>query len=93
MLIQNLDPHNEFFRQHLESASQVVVSPKKRALAPLSKVRAETQNKENAQPSSKEPMVTLTPISPVKRARRDVLLPNLNLQEPDCFREIIEVIT
>ena len=97
MLIEGLDPHNGFFRQHLDSASQVIVGPNKRALAPLPKVQIETRNKENVKenidPSSKEPLVTLTLVSPVKNARRDVLMPNLNLQEPECFREIIEVIS
>ena len=48
--------------------------------------------KENVNPGiEKEPSVILTPVSPIKRARRDILMPNINLQEPNCFQELIEV--
>ena len=49
-------------------------------------------DKENAPPAgSTGPQVIVGEPPVVKKTRLDVFMPNINLQEADCFRNIVEV--
>ena len=81
--------HNPLFKKHLvESAELQRRSNRKRAISRVVPIEPENSKENNPPP---EPSIVLVPVT-AKPVARDVLMPNVNLQEPNCFARLIEVI-
>ena len=53
---------------------------------------SEGNDKENEPPADTGPQVIVGEPPINKKTRLDVFMPNINLQEADCFRSIVEVL-
>ena len=74
----------------MESARLVNPSGQKRPIPRSYAASSSREAEKENEPPPIEPEIVLTPV-PTKTARKDVLLSNFNLQEPNCFQALIEV--